>query len=667
MSLPKLTSMIGNYIVSNPMDAIIKNVTLNDKKENFIVFLVFDLKKEEIYFELDKKMNDKSVYEYFYFGNKRGNGPQFYLTREIGSLNYLLQSAFSDLYSLLKNNEMDKQELASLIGLLNKKGMVYLSDKQGQGQINLNKFSILSENPNNKIRCKNKNIIINEEKYNYDQFIRLFIQDANKNNKYTLIVPKIIQDDEEIILSKHVDYLKLVKIVNEFDQSEVEKNNSEKTCYICKQKKPDVSSKYSKNLSTSGINKIFVTTTKNYASNFGNYDNNFSVCKQCYQKLKSGEKVVSNQFRGTIAGENVFIIPEGLMESFDYKYLSSLKETVDLAFNREDLNKWINEIEDESNISNLKQYSVNYIFYKTDGNSISIIKTIEEVTMIRLIKIMNTFRNNSLNNELYSTVLTLGLIYKMIPVKTNKKKEQLDIGRVLSFYKALLMKEKIKSDILFDYACEALEKGCKQLSKTRIDNFYNMGLSDYIGGKEDFFIKNQVFSYITLMKSCQDLGLLEENIFKFEERIDENMNNIETPVEEINTFIREIEKFLDNRGFAQNAKALFYLGMLINRVAFAQVQKNHKKKPILNRIQFNGINSKEVLNLYNDVLEKLIQYNKMTIFTEAILNRFHEYYDYKNVLKVFTDRENVFYIMAGYSYLVGKKILYTTDDENNTI
>ncbi len=68
--------------------------------------------------------------------------------------------------------------------------------------------------------------------------------------------------------------------------------------------------------------------------------------------------------------------------------------------------------------------------------------------------------------------------------------------------------------------------------------------------------------------------------------------------------------------------------------------------------------------LYQDVIEKLRQYDEMRLFNEAVMNRFHYYYGSLKRPWSLNDHANVFYIMAGYSYMVGRKTEDITEVED---
>lgn len=664
MSLPKLTAFIGeNVNQGNIFSSLIKPVKkINKTEQPYIVFLILDLHKDEIYFKLHKKFTEDSTYQYYYFGNNPAAKSQYYLTRESKDIKYLLTSTFNDLNLLLKKYDMSNCELSNIIKQLENKNIISLGIRKGDGRLNLQKFSILKNGKIKKIELDEKNnIIVDGKKINADSFIRLFINDSNKKNKFVLIIPVVkLEDEKEVILSVHPDYLELVKKDNkltDFSDNKKSKRKQKRICYICGLYKDDVSSEYSKKFDRTGINKIFTTTTKNtspYLNKF-NYDNVYSMCKDCYQKLKNGEKVISKQFKGKIADEDVFIIPQGLFKNFDYNFLNMLKRNVDLAFNTSDADEWLQMIESELEENEIEYYSVNFIVYRTDGNSVKVLQTIEDVPTLRIKRVIQTISKNKNKLELHLKEMGLGSIYRIIPVKINKEKQQVDVGRVLSLYKSILSGEMIEHKILYSYAVEALEKGLKQLSKHRIDNYYNMELTRYIQNT-DFFIKHIVYSYIALINTCQDLNLLDKTVFNFLDKEGERLS-INTPSKEINQKITLIEEFLNKHGFNNDARALFYLGILVNRVACTQLGKGHNTKPVLKKIQFQGMSQKEVYRLYHDIVEKLHQYNRMTLFAEAIMNRFHNYFGTLDREWILNEHANVFYIMAGYSYLVGNNNL----------
>lgn len=676
LNLPELTAQIGDRVKGdneNMFSSLIKQVKgIKENEEAFIYSLIFDLKNKVIDFEFLEQYSEDSTSKYNYFGNNSAASSQYYLVRDTASLHYLLSTVWNDLYLMLSKHGMHNGELVRRINEMDECGLISLKNKVGEGKVNLYQFSLFKKNTPKEVEINKKKKVIqfDDHTYKFEAFVRLFLDDENKKNRYVLVVPKIrLGDGQEIFPSIHPDFLELVKQAKNLGNDVNKGSGTKRVCHLCGQKKTDVHSKYSKSFARSGINKIFTTTTIStspFLQKF-NYDNVYSICPQCYQRLLSGEKFVSTQFGSKIAGENVFIIPDGLTGSFDYNHVIKLKKHVDLAFKSKNAEEWLKEIKSSAFFDGIDLYSLNFIFYRTDGNSVTVMETIEDVPTLRFEKVIKTLSECAFKLKPHLNNMSLGSLYRIIPVRTNKGGEQLDINRVISLYRAILSNEQINTQTFYNYASEALDKGLRQLNRDKIDNFTNMGLGFYRGSYSDFFIKQLIMSYLTLIRTCQSLGLLNKPVFNFNGKGETELEQINTASQKINASIIEMEEFLENQGFKKEARALFYLGILINRVAVTQLLKEHKTKPILRKIQFQGMKDKEVYRLYEDVLEKLRQYNKMTLLVEAVMNRFHHHYGSLHDNWPFSERENVFYIMSGYAYLVGKKAPDLTEDEQNAV
>jgi CRISPR-associated protein Csh1 len=665
MNLTQLVSYIGKSGIEetdNPLESIIKNDIKTPKEDEnyYIVNMVFNIDKGFIDFELNSRFSDDSVYKYNYVGNNPAASTQFYMTRGVTSLKYLFGSAFSDLYMMLKKEKLEERELGRLLELLQDKGFIKIIPGKGKGSLNLSLFKFIKDNSISKYELGNKDITLDGKKYNFESLVRLCLGDQNKKDRFVMVVPAVKKDGLIKYICNLNDYIELVKRCNNLEETKniLNLNEKGKVCYICGRQKADVSSDYSKKFSRSCINKIFTTTTVNtsrFDQNY-NYDYVYSICGECFRDLLKGEKIVSSKFHTMIAGENVFIIPEAVMGRFDYNYLYDLKNKVDLMFNSSKVDDMLQIIEGAADYNGVQNYSLNFVFYRTDGKSFNVIETIEDVPVLRFDRIIKTFYEDAKEMDSFIDHMNIGDIYRIIPVRQNNKGEQLDIARVLSIYKSIFQSEKISSNVLYTYACEALEKGLNQLRKSEIKNYNNMGLFSYkkYVNFDDLFIKRITMSYLILLKCCQDMNLLNNRIFN-SYKGDDNLNEFVSKSDKISSFISGTEEFLDHQGFNSQSKALFYLGTLINKVAMAQVRKGHPTKPILDKIQFQGMKESEICRLYNETVEKLRQYQEVTPFNEALMNRFHNYYGNLEQEWHMSEQANVFYIMAGYSYMIGNK------------
>lgn len=666
MNLTQIVSKIGqsfNNEYDNELSMLVQTLSKEkDKNTEYIVYMIFNIYKEVIEFKIIDELEKDSVYEYNYLGTNMGRAAQIFLTRDISKVRYLFNNVWNDLFHKLEENDMEDGELANLLKKLVNKNMIKIGERLSEGSINP---SILSEykNKNVKIQIYDKKIEIDGEQISFRELLNEILNNSNKNNIFKLIVPVIIDENEnEILLPKHPDFIKLVK--KEKNLAISSKKQNKRICHVCLHKKSNVSSKYTKKFLRKGINKVFTTTTKNTSqleNNFS-YDNVYGICSSCFQNLLLGEKVIFEKFKAEIAGENAFILPVGYLNDFEYQYLHKIKKDVDLAFHSKTRKNWLTNLEFEGEyLKNV--FSVNFIFYKTDGTSVSILETIEDVPSLYFRKIIDELAQVS--NKYYypfnsDSELTLGKIYNLIPVRVNKRGKQLNIKRILSLYKSILTGKKIKSKILFNYASEAFDRGMKQLSKNKLDNYYNMKLNNYKKGQTDFFIKKIVMGYLTLIDTLNNLGQLK--CYYREERGERQLKKINTKNEEENDVINEVDKYLEERDFPLSARALFYLGTLIYNVGVKQYQKGHESKPILKKIQFQGMNFSEISRLFRDVVEKLVQYEMMTLENEAFMNRFDNYIkNYDKRSWTLSDQENILYIMSGYSFKVGNSDIFSFD------
>ncbi len=648
MNLPQLTAQIGKAAKeeigdSSELAMLVKPVNI-EAEQKMILFMTIDLDQQEIRFEEPVPYSRQAPYQYNYFGNNSRAGMQYYVTREGSSSHYLLKSAFSDLYLVLKKHGFHNGNLGKLLMDLHERQFIQLGSKKGEGTVNLDLIKGISN-----VALDDKNhIVVDGTAKKAEDFLRHVLEWDNKDTRFALVIPRVVHQQEILILSQYPDYLAVVKKEQNLEGSS--RKDSGKYCYVCHKKGTDVSSGFTTRFSGSGINKIFVTTTFNYARNIDKkyYDDSYAICSSCFQDLLFGEKKVKESFFSRIAGERAFILPEGILDDFQYNRLTVLKHGTDLFFQKGFAQDFDEELETaREDFVNAENYVVHFLIYRTDGNSVTVLKTIEDVPTLHLVQIVDMLGEQANRLHPYLQSMSLGSIYRMIPVRTNKSGDQLDIQRVLSIYQALFTQTAIEADVLFTYATEALEKGFREIRKKQGRQFANLGWEAFAPDQEDFYFKQLTMRYLCLLQTFQKLGLLDRNIF-------DKRGVTPVHVSEMTGDVQEAEAFLEEQSFGRMERALFYVGLLLRSVARAQYEKNHKSKPILNKIAFQGMNQREVLRLYQEILEKLNQYDRMTLVNEQYISLFHRYYGTVKDEEALTDQEHVFYIMAGYAFFPAK-------------
>lgn len=643
---------------SGLLTALIKPAPIigkDKKKELLNVFMDFDLDNKEISFKF-APYNEESEAHYNFFGNNAAAAKQNYAVRDAGSLlNFWFgrpNGVMDNVYNFVAMGELKELlKECSETGLFTNQGIdgtkIHYIDASA-------KFSVLSDK-------ENKGLYLNGEKYAAEQFLRNCL-DIGNTVKLMLVIPCIIKNKKRFIISLHTDYIKAVE-----DSLQSEKGDVA-VCHVCGRQQTDINTKeYSSKLSKSSIGKVFVTTTVNYAPNFNrkHHQKNYSLCKSCYEKIMFGEKKVMRDFKIKIAREDCVILFSGIKKQLELTYIEKIQSGLDLFFNPKDSQEWFQSFQaDVEKEQDLPFYEFNLVFYKTDGKSCAVKKTIENISKIRFQQVEQGFRQAREQVGEAVPYFTMGHIYHMIPVTANNKGEQIDIARVLNLYSAILQGQRVEKAVVFDFAIEALTKGLNELRASKLRNYKNLEQLSFLAAKpncNDIFIYRIIMKYIALFHALQNLHILDKEVFSMME------SEIAVDVPE---YILKMEEFLDKQGFSKEAKGLFYLGALIHKVGMAQYKQEHQHKPILDKITYTGMNSHEVITLYEEVLEKTRQYKTVLLkfgglsFCEQVEKQFHQNLGYITQESLLNEKENVFYIMAGYAFNV---MNYKKKDETNIV
>jgi CRISPR-associated protein Csh1 len=415
-----------------------------------------------------------------------------------------------------------------------------------------------------------------------------------------------------------------------------------KLCYASGELKEDVNelnltSRYS-------LNKMFVTETKNYASQFDsnlfalNYQ--ISTGNQALLDLASG--FLLEKYKVTIAGLDHLIIPQFLhSDNINLEIaLKKLKTDSELLFSFRALGEMADTIEIEA----AGTYWINFLAFESDGNFFKTTNLIKDVSKFHFKNIIETF--NTIGEEMremkevldWDATLTeygkvshfnLNSIYGLIPIRKDKEKKNI----ALVIFKAILEQRKIEGQHLFSHFTELIL--CHYYE--RYGSYTNIHKSgkDYFG----LTIRNSVFKYLAFIQVLKSL-----NLINMEQEIQTG------PIDEI---IREYEKRIDDfflrMKFTEPQRAMFYLGRMLNAVAYLQKDKN---KTVIDKINYRGMDKDDIIRLRKDLFEKAKQYGKpeKVVYSDS---HFGQYFDFNGWSM--SPEESVFFLLTGYSFGVVKK------------
>lgn len=131
--------------------------------------------------------------------------------------------------------------------------------------------------------------------------------------------------------------------------------------------------------------------------------------------------------------------------------------------------------------------------------------------------------------------------------------------------------------------------------------------------------------------------------------------------------------FIKNMSYNEQETAMFLLGYLIGQIGNAQYKRAQKgtqeksentvNKPILNKLNFNGLDKQKIIRLTKDVFNKLNQ-EKILQYNEVIFYEMKRLVDSNIKNWKLNKDESLFYVLSGYSYATAMPMLKEKKEED---
>lgn len=414
------------------------------------------------------------------------------------------------------------------------------------------------------------------------------------------------------------------------------------------------------------FNYMFVKETLNYASQFNkdNFPKNYQVNSDEQLYLERASKYLLENQKVNIANISHCIIPQFLNNTkVDYEVvLQKAYKKSELLFQSKEYLDTLTLISDETNEAAI--YWINFLAFESDGNSFKTINLIKDVsithfeTVIQKLKIIDSkFRkfayavdwesvmSDFKNKERKVQKFNFYTIYQIVPQRKDKEKK----NDALNIFKAILEKRQIEKQVLFNHFVDLVL--CHYFKRYEAYKNVKRFGDDFF----DFAIRDAVFKYLAFFQVLKQLNLIKnmENIN--EDQVMEEIESLDESTNQILEYQQKIDNFFIQMKFSHYQKALFYLGRMLSSVAY--IQKD-KKKTVLDKLNFNGMDKTDILRLRNALIEKAKQYKEVdkVIFNDA---RFNENFDYNNWVddnkKNINPHEALFFILTGYSFGIKAK------------
>lgn len=422
-------------------------------------------------------------------------------------------------------------------------------------------------------------------------------------------------------------------------------------CHATGQQRDDVSelaiaSRYS-------LNSMFVKTTLHYAPLFAKNDfaQNYQVSDAAQVLLERGSKMLLDGYKVRIAGIDHLLLPKLL--STDKTPVESklprLNRKADMLFQfQKKLTATIDQLEEEDP----DVYWITFLGFESDGNFFKTINLIEDVSQTYFSQLLAAFQQ--LDSEWRQAPelpwehlmgplrFNLFTVYGLVPVRKDKEKR----NAALLLFKQILERRPIARRALFEHFRDLVL--CHRYRRyAAYGNIYDNNPNDKLTTAQafDFAVRNSVYQYLALFAILTQFHLLAD---MDEPQITLPETEAVEPIKELSEYQQKVEGFFQRTNYTSAQKALFYLGRALNTVAYEQFRKGYESKPVLNKLNYSGMDKQAIIRLRNDLADKSRQFN-LHRFLEPLLASFHRYFEEVNDWKMVPE-EALFFILSGYTF-----------------
>jgi len=601
------------------------------RKESPLIFSL-NFKTEEDCFTLEEicEADSKSVEKFLWIGNARSASPQNRLTTN--NLSYLLSKTIPALLDIRKGLPRNSTLTPILSGLrerfFRRAEEFGVKGKDGKALIiDIGKFKSFSEKlPSLSQTSDFKELLKEMTNVLTNDLEQKIGSKVPKASLFTVYV-----DGEPLV--KNSEYHRY--IYNFYFQEPFEESRRGR-CHLCG-KEGKVTKEYS---ATRFRFAYYIMDKISFASGISEegFYKNFSLCEDCYSALLIAEKFVWQNLHSSLGGRDFCLIPSFLLYSpLTVKELERLSSYIKGRFRaveslmgynqfREKLNEYVEEKEQS------KAYTLDLLFYFSPPGSseFRILKLIEDVSPSRL-DILNEVINevHSKANELLgeSSKWYIGLeCINGLLASPQPRVKAVHYRYLLDFYEALLLGSPVEYKPLIGSFAE------------------RAGEIKYLPDSSDRELVFFLLQTNLLLEILRQLNILKGGDFQ-------TMNLAELRVPE------NIRAYMEEIGLDEPKGAIFLLGYLVGEIGNEQYHSgSSNKKPILEKITFQGMNPGKLVRLANDVFDKLKQYGLLDYERETLHSAMKRLMD-KNIDRWrLSDQENVYWLLSGYAFATLERI-----------
>ena len=444
--------------------------------------------------------------------------------------------------------------------------------------------------------------------------------------------------DQAVLFNKEPDYL-------EVDPQTKENHAIYTVCSICGATGSPITSSFS----TLTFLKYYINDKLGFASNLHDFSSNFTACRKCYRGLLLAEKFLRQQMSFRVDPLRFMVLPtfvvETTLESIDLKtWADLLKDRVKGLI---DTTAWLRNIagtggletELADHLDELPEENLallNFLFYRyQEGRSEfrihTLVRDVAPSWISHLVKEAHQLSHRA--SELLGEGrwhLDLTALSRLIPLRKGQSEEY---KKLLHIYQALLSRR----PLLYN----ALIREFSNLAKIYLTgDFKSTNVLQPRQGYEELELASR------LMQANLFLAFLRK------EKLLKGGSLMKTSAQKSDglDYLREgMKLYLHEVSYREPQTALFLLGYLLHQIGSSQKRSGYKHKPILGKINYNGMSWPKVVRLSNLLVDHLNQH-RIFMYNESLYGAMKKMFDAHVSNWPLSSEENVFFMLSGYAW-----------------
>lgn len=610
---------------------------------------------------------------FLWIGNAPGsNSPQW--TAATSNVAYLLSQTVHNLYSLLPKHS----ELRTMLEAIREHFYYDLGPQEGQMEryryvLDLGRLGVLPEGGME--RLVRDGPVKTSGSINAKSFVELlkkeFLKavDLSDSNIYLWSL-----SIDGLRVSDHSDYRALVR--NQKVDSVFEGENGR--CAGCA------------NVSTVTADmtrmkfKYYNTDKISFASGISanQFNCNLVLCPSCYASVLAAEAHVQTHLRARIGELQCYVVPDyvgrwegqGILRR-DSTIMVKVEHTINAQFN--DMEHFEQGVEGSRSESH--GTIVNLLFFEWNNAELRILDLIRDVPVSRFETLQRAFVKTrrmgerlmgESSQEFSDWNMNLWRVYSLIPVAKSSKGGS-DHRMLLQLLHGVIAGRRIDYGFL-------IRSFVRLIVVYRYEQFTTTQVRRPAQGYELRNLERDVLGANLVFYCLRRLGQLnhsplnpwrEESDMAVEDAGNQEYGNAAMDGGQVGKDAKEYEvdqarKFLDVMGYGRPQRALFWLGYLMGKIAYVQRRGGLKSVPILEKIDYRGMDESAITKLIDRVLESARQNKlfdaKLGASTSRVLYQMYEEFGFAwthdavaakwDPPGAVSKEEAVFYIMSGFSY-----------------